>query len=155
MTTNERMPKPRLGFHVSAPLILIVLIFAGRILGAQKYSTPAPSTPPTLASIFIFPSTNGGYSGSDGVVPVGADVQFFATGFYSNSSTQDLTTSVTWASSDTSVATIGANTGVAIAVASGTTQITASLGGVTSAPTMGTVVAGTLEAIAITPAAAG
>ncbi len=113
--------------------------------------------PPTLESISIIPSENGGITGtSDGILTLGTEVPFFATGFYSDGSTQDLTTEVTWASSNTAEVTIGANTGLATGVGAGTTaQITASLGGVTSPATLVTVEAGTLEGVAITPATGG
>ncbi len=113
-----------------------------------------PSDPPTLTFIAIIPST-GAFGTSDGILAQGTELPFFATGFYSDNSTQDLTTTVTWASSDTSVATIGVNTGLAIAVGAGMTNITAALGGVTSLATPVTVEAGTLESVAITPATAG
>jgi len=58
----------------------------------------------------------------------GATGQFSATGIYSNNTTSNITTSVTWSSSVNSVATIsnaaGSN-GLATAVAAGTTTITA------------------------------
>jgi len=54
--------------------------------------------------------------------------QFAATGNYSDGSTNDLTTQVTWASSNTVVATIDTN-GLATALSPGTTLISASLTG--------------------------
>jgi hypothetical protein len=54
----------------------------------------------------------------------GAPQQFNATGAFQDSSTQDLTQSVTWSSSNTGVATVD-NTGLATAVATGTTTLTA------------------------------
>ncbi len=77
------------------------------------------SPSPNFTSIAIFPSASGGFGTSDGILTLGTEVPFFATGFYSDNSTQDLTTTVTWASSDTSVATIGTNTGLAIGVRRG------------------------------------
>lgn len=65
--------------------------------------------------------------------------QFTATGTYNDSTTSDITTSVTWASSLTSIATIGANTGLASAVAGGSSTISCSLGLVTSNTTPLTV----------------
>jgi chitodextrinase len=58
--------------------------------------------------------------------------QFTATGTYNDGSNRNITTSVTWASSSTTVATIGANTGVATGARSGTSQITATFGGIVS-----------------------
>ncbi len=70
---------------------------------------------------------------------VGANQQFKATATYSDSTTQDVTTSVTWSSSDTTVATISGtapNQGLANGVAAGTTTITAALSGVSGTATL-------------------
>ncbi len=61
-------------------------------------------------------------------IPAGESEQFTATGHYSDGSTQDLTDSVTWASSSTSTATVSNSSGSqgeATAVADGATTITA------------------------------
>ncbi len=79
---------------------------------------------------------------------------FKATGTYSDSSTQDITASVTWSSSATGVATIsnGVSTqGLATAVAHGTSTITATSGTITDSTTL-TVTNGVLQSIAVTPA---
>ena len=72
-------------------------------------------------------------------IALGATQQFTATGTYSNNSTQNLTTSATWTSSVTAVATIsnaaGTN-GLATSVAAGTTTITAAVGGVSASTTL-------------------
>jgi len=64
-------------------------------------------------------------------VGVGATKQFIATGTYSDASTQNITSSVTWSSSSTSSATIsnaaGSN-GLATGVSVGNTTITATMG---------------------------
>ena len=66
-------------------------------------------------------------------IPIGLTQQFTATGHYSDGSTKDLTTSVTWSSSDITVATIsnsaGSN-GLATGVGPGATVIQASNGSV-------------------------
>ena len=66
--------------------------------------------------------------------------QFTATGTYADGSTADITPFVTWASATPSVATIS-GTGVATALALGTSAITASLAGVTSPADTLTVIA--------------
>jgi len=73
--------------------------------------------PPPLVSIAVNPP--------NGTVPVGRGMQFHATGTYADSSTKDVTPSVTWTSSVMNVATIGANTGMASAAATGQTTIQA------------------------------
>jgi hypothetical protein len=92
----------------------------------------------TLQSIAVTPPSPS--------VAVGSTQQFTATGTYSDSSTGDITTGVTWSSSNTAFATIGPNTGLATGVAAGTTQISASLSGVVSPNDPLTVIANGLPA---------
>ena len=56
--------------------------------------------------------------------PAGTTVQFKATGYLNDQTSEDITTEVTWSSSNTSVATINSS-GLATAIAQGTTTITA------------------------------
>ena len=100
----------------------------------------------TLQSIAVTPASPS--------VVAGATQQFTATGTYSDNSTKNITTSVTWKSSNAAFATIGAATGLATGVAAGTTQITATQGSVVSPNDALTVTAATvrLESIAVTPA---
>ena len=83
----------------------------------------------TLTSIAVAPGS--------APVNVGQTQQFTATGHYSDSTTQNLTTntSLTWASSSASVGTISSG-GLATAKGAGTSNITATLGSVTSLPAM-------------------
>jgi hypothetical protein len=73
-----------------------------------------------------------------------------ATGTYSDNSTQDLTSQVTWASGSTSVATITA-AGLATGVGVGTSTISTTLSGVTGTTVL-TVNPAVLQSIALTPA---
>jgi hypothetical protein len=59
-------------------------------------------------------------------IPKGLTQQYTATGTYSDASTADITSSVTWASSATAVATID-SVGLATGVGDGSTNITAAL----------------------------
>jgi 6-phosphogluconolactonase (cycloisomerase 2 family) len=86
-------------------------------------------------------------------IAAGATQQFTATGMYSDNSTKDLTSSATWASATTSVATISGS-GLATAVATGSSNITATAAGKTSAPATLTVTAPTVVSIAVTPTTA-
>ena len=83
------------------------------------------TAPKTLASITVTPANPS--------IGAGSSQQFSATGTFSDGTTQGLTTTVTWSSSLTSVATIsnsaGSN-GMATAVAAGTATITATSGGI-------------------------
>ncbi len=74
----------------------------------------------TLQSIAVTPSSP--------TISAGTTQQFSATGTLSNGLTQDLTTQVTWSSSDTSIASI-TQSGKASTIAAGTTKISATLAG--------------------------
>src|SRR5207245_1355681 len=100
------------------------------------------SSSATLQSIAVTPANPS--------VPKGLTQQFTATGTYSDNTTQDLTTQVTWASATPAVATIN-TTGLATAVDLGSSVISASLTGVTGSTVM-TVTAPVLQSIAMTPA---
>jgi uncharacterized protein YjdB len=102
-------------------------------------------TAPTLVSIAVTPTSAS--------IAAGGTKAFTATGTYSSGPNQNITSSVTWASSSTTVATI-ASTGVATGVAAGTSNITAALGGVASNTAALTVTAPTLVSIAVTPTSA-
>ena len=90
--------------------------------------------------------------------PLGVDVNFIATGTYTDASTQLITTQVTWASTDTGIATISSAAGTqgeATPVAVGSTVISASLGGISSNDTADsstlTVTVAELVSIAVSP----
>ena len=121
-------------FAVVAPLLLV-----GFVTGCS--GLPSTKTK-TLTSIAVTPA-------SPAHLKAGATQQFTATGTYSDSSTADITATVTWASGTTATATITASGGLATGVAGGTTQITASLGTVTSPGVTLTVIA--VASIAVTP----
>jgi trimeric autotransporter adhesin len=102
-------------------------------------------TAPTLTSIQVSPGTAS--------VGVGATQQFTAQGTFSNGTTRDITSEVTWTSSSPSVASIVA-TGLATAHSQGSSTITASFtqasGTVTGTATL-TVTAATLTSIQVSP----
>jgi uncharacterized protein YjdB len=83
--------------------------------------------------------------------------QFTATGTYSDNSNQDITDQVTWAAQPSSIATIdnsSGNQGIATGMNSGSTQISAALGSITSNPVTLVVTAATLVSIQVTPGTA-
>ena len=103
-------------------------------------------TDATLVSIEVTPA--------DASIADGTTQQFTATGLYTDDSTQDLTTEVTWDSSDDEVATVSNaddSKGLATAAGLGTTTVSATSGGVTGVTTL-TVTDATLVSIAVTPA---
>jgi hypothetical protein len=89
-------------------------------VGAIVGSTPLAVTPPVLQSITV---TGGGAMD----IHYGFMAQFSATGHYSDGSTPNITTMVTWASSNPSVVTIDP-TGLAYGASLGTSTISATLG---------------------------
>jgi hypothetical protein len=104
-------------------------------------------TDATLVSIEVTPAAPS--------ITLGSTQQFTATGSYSDGSTQDLTTQVTWASSDSAVATVsnaaGSN-GLGTSAGVGSTTVSATSDAVTGSTTL-TVTAATLDSIEVTPAA--
>jgi hypothetical protein len=107
-------------------------------------SNPVTLTVPaaTLVSLTITPAAPS--------IALGSTQQFAATGTYSDSSTQDLTTQAAWASDNTSVAgisNVSGTEGLASSVAAGTAQISATSGSVSSASIPLTVTGATLVSI--------
>jgi hypothetical protein len=69
--------------------------------------------------------TIGGVPGGGTPIKVGQTLQLTATATYADGTTQDVTSQVTWTSSDTNVATVGVHTGLVTIVGPGTVTITA------------------------------
>ncbi|MDD4985334.1 MAG: Ig-like domain-containing protein [Dehalococcoidales bacterium] len=140
----------RLGLALAATVILVTAMAAcgttvtSTVTTTETTTTTVLPSQPTLTSIAVTPK-------SPDRVAVGATQQFTVIGTYSDSSTKDITTEVSWASSDTAVATISA-TGLAAGVAEGTTNITATLSDVTSPEVALTVMpVPTLSSIELAP----
>ena len=116
------------------------------ISGVVIGSTTLTVTAAELVSIEVTPA--------DPSVANGLTQQFTATGLYTDGSTQDLTTQLTWASSDSAVATVsnaaGSN-GLATTAGTGATTITATSGEVTASTTL-TVTSAELVSIEVAPA---
>ena len=110
----------------NVPLRLLSLLLAV-CCAACSGGGGSGATQLTLISIQVSPA-------SVNILP-GQNLQFQATGSYSDGSMSDITMRTSWASSQTSVANIGA-TGQASALASGSTPIQAQLGGVTGTATL-------------------
>jgi hypothetical protein len=103
-------------------------------------------TSATLLSIAVTPATAS--------IAKATTQQFTATGKFSDGTTQDLTTLVTWGSSNAAIATVSntsSNQGLATGVAPGTATISASLSGVTGSGAL-TVTSASVVSIAVTPA---
>jgi hypothetical protein len=113
-------------------------------MAACSGSTTTKSTA-TLVSISVTP-----YSPAN--LAVGSTQRFVATGIYSDGTTPNITSQVTWTSSNSSIA--GIATGLATGIAIGSTSITASESGITSPSVTLTIItsASGLSSIAVTPA---
>jgi len=114
---------------------IVVMISMVALLSACSGGGNASSTGinATLTSIAVTPANPS--------IAAGTNQQFQATGTYSDNTVKDLTASVEWSSSNTSVATIStvaASKGEVTAVSSGTTVITATSGSI-SGSTIATV----------------
>lgn len=99
---------------------------SGGISGTATLTvTAVPS--PNLVSISVSPS---GPS-----IQLGKTQQFIATGTYTDNSAKDLTSTVTWSSSNSAVATIAAG-GMASSVGAGTTIVQGTLNGISGTTTL-------------------
>jgi hypothetical protein len=100
---------------------------SGSVIGDTVFTV----TDATLVSIDVLPATPS--------VAQGLTQQFMATGLFTDNSTQDLTTQVTWASSDGAVASVsndpGSN-GLATTTGVGSTTVSATSGGVSGSATL-------------------
>ncbi len=110
------------------------------ILGSIRGSTGLMVTAPVLVSTAVTPTNVS--------IAKGTTQQYTATGIYSDGSTQNLTSSATWSSSNNAVATINA-TGLATAVGAGSSTIQATSGSISGSTTL--TVTKSLVSIAVTP----
>lgn len=101
-------------------------------------------TTATLQSISIAPTSAS--------VARNGTVQFFATGTFSDGTQQNVTSSATWSSTNSNIASIGIGSGLARGLGAGSSQIKATLGSVSSPLATLTVTSATLKSIAVTPA---
>ncbi|MGE5207229.1 MAG: beta strand repeat-containing protein [Chlamydiota bacterium] len=109
-------------------------------VGSFTASTILTVTSATLVSIAVTPI--------NASMAPGTAKAFFATGSFSDGSTQNLTSSAVWNSSNTSAATMNGNT--ATAVSGGTTTISAVFNGTTGSAEL-TVTQAKLTSLAVTP----
>jgi len=112
-------------------------------VGSVSGSTTLTVTAAVLDSIAVTPA--------NAAVPLGTLTQMTATGTYSDGSSQNLTSTVTWSSSNTTTATITAAGVVTALTLNGTTTITATSGTVSGSTGL-TVVAATLTSIVLSGA---
>ena len=114
--------------------------------GSISGSTTLTVTAATLVSIEVTPAMS--------AVAKGSTQQFAATGIYSDSSKQDLTSSVTWSSSNTKVVTVSnasGSAGLATANSAGAVTVTGTLGSISGSTSL-SVTPAKLSSITVTPA---
>lgn len=114
-------------------------------LDGMSGSTRLTVTGATLTSITVTPTNPS--------VAHGVTQQFIATGIFSDNSNQDLTSQVTWSSSNQAVATISnvsSQKGIATTKSVGSTIITAAFGAMSGSTTLN-VTAAALTSISVTP----
>ncbi|HRI49505.1 MAG TPA: Ig-like domain-containing protein, partial [Pseudomonadota bacterium] len=115
-------------------------------LGTTVGSTTLTVSAAVLSAIELSPATQS--------LAAGTNLQLVATGVYSDSTTQDITSLVSWTSSDATLATVSSGAGsrgLARGVAPGPVTITAVLGAVSGTAAL-TITSATLSALAVTPA---
>ncbi|MGO9126877.1 MAG: Ig-like domain-containing protein [Terriglobales bacterium] len=93
----------------------------GSLSSSSTPENPTPAPPPAAASLTAITVTPGSQT-----IAAGSQQQFKATGSYSDKSSKDLTSSVTWKSSSANVATINSS-GLATVLAAGQTTISATV----------------------------
>ena len=97
-------------------ITMLVLLCGVAVFAAACGSTTAPSSATAVTITGVAP-------------PVGSTSQFLATETLSDGSTKDVTSTTTWMSSDTTVATVS-STGAVTGVAPGTASVFATIGNV-------------------------
>jgi hypothetical protein len=113
-----RIPERRL-VRIAALVALAIAACGGE--SSPPPPVPAPAPAPTLQSVAV--GTGPAFAA------VGVPKQLTLTGQWSDGTTAALTSGVTWASSDPTVATVDATTGLVTPWAKGTAQISAHHGG--------------------------
>lgn len=113
----------------------------GSVVGSESFNVSNA----TIQSVTVTPSNS--------TVPIGGHETFTATGLFSDSTTQDITTSAGWSVSDTTIATIsttGSNIGVLNGLKNGTATVSATFSSAVGTTPL-TVSSATLKSITVTP----
>ena len=111
-------------------VLVFVLMFAACGNGPTQPPPPPPPPPPatpTLTSVTVTSPNN--------AITVGQTEQFAATANFSNGTTQTVTSTATWTSSNNAVTTVAA-TGLATSVSAGSADIRAAFQGMTGSKTL-------------------
>src|SRR5438876_6567519 len=131
----------RAGATQMRQILLVSIVAITAFLSACGGGSQSTSSNPVLQSVQV--------SGSNANLIVGQTQQMKATGAYNTGTSQDLTSSATWASSDSTVATVTTG-GMLTAKAAGTCSITAKIGAASGS--FNITIAPALVSISVTPA---
>lgn len=126
------------------PKVRVWLAFAMLLVAAAGVGCQGFFVDPTLSTITVTPPTPS--------VQEGNTQQMTATGTYDDGSTKNITSSVSWTTDDSSIATVGAS-GLVTGVATGSATITATSAAITGSTTV-TVTLANLQSITVTPSSA-
>jgi len=138
---SKRETRGRVTAAIPLVLLLSLAIAASGCGGGSSAATAPPAVTKTLTSISISPPGP--------TIALGQSQQFTATGTFSDNSKQDVTRTVTWSSTEPSVASIS-QSGLALGKLVGGTKLTATSGSVTASDTL-TVGSAILVSIAVSP----
>ena len=116
----------------------VITATSGSVSGSASLAVGQP----TLVSIAVTPANSS--------LALGTTLQLKATGTYTDGSTQDLTTTVTWSTADSSIASVDTN-GNATASHVGSTSVTATSGTISGSTSI-TVSPAALVSLVVTPA---
>lgn len=116
---------------------------AGPLNGSSQ-TVPVTVTAPELVSLTITPPAP--------AIAKGETQAFTATGTYTDGTTQDLTSTAAWTSSDATIATLAGSGGLATSKAEGQVTISATVGPISATASL-TVTAAILHRLAVTPEA--
>ncbi|HYM77006.1 MAG TPA: Ig-like domain-containing protein [Candidatus Dormibacteraeota bacterium] len=149
--SNEQLPGARAGrprdSRRVAGATLVALTLTLLWSGCAGTSSSRNSNPPTVTSISVAPTTPS--------IVVGATKQFSATANYSDGSNKDVTSSATWTSTNSNVASVQstgqATPGLAKGVAAGSATITAAFSGFNASTTLSVTLTPVVTSISISP----
>ena len=137
----------------SAPLIATIAAsgLANGIMSGQATITATAGSVSTCTTLTVTPAALSAINitPANPTIAAGATESFTATGLFSDGTTQDLTTSVSWSSSMPSVAIIN-SAGLGTGVAAGQSTVTASSGSVSDSTVL-TVTTAVLVGVAVSP----
>ncbi len=125
---------------------LVISVGLGSVTISANTATISSSKTVTITNAVL---TAIAVSPNNATVPAGVPQQFTATGTFSDGSSQDITSTVTWISSDGTVATIS-NSGLANGAAPGSATISASLASLSRSASL-VVTSAVLQSITVTP----